>query len=309
MKNYFILSFLLSTLSIQTKELFIIIPGTWAKNESWHQYEGEFFTYLTLGARKLGHAVENFTWSGEHDHRARIVAGKRLARAISFLPRNMKINLVTHSHGTTVAIIASQELAKQNGDKKKSDHIKINTIYALGTPVDLKRYSPNMDVIKTFYNFFSLGDYVQPLFGMYSRVYPEHGRCANIRIKIDGKDPLHTQLHSSCIGRWLPYIHQTLATKKEGNFENFDFFAPGLIHFYSNPKKAPFYRLDRNRSYAYSIDTLEVLQNLPDDERDLMYGMLAHEDPKRIEKIMGKRVWKNIKKSNDSESSIQESAD
>ena len=308
MKHYFFITSLFCAFSIQSKELFIIIPGTWAKNEAWHQYEGDFFTYLTIGARKLGHRVENFSWSGEHDHRSRIGAGKRLAQAISFLPREMKINLVTHSHGTNVAIIASQELAKENIHNPR-DQRKINAIYALGTPVDLKRYSPNMDVIDTFYNFFSLGDYVQPLFGMYSRVYPEHGRCANVRIKIDGKDPLHKHMHAITVGRWLPYIHQELAKQKEGNFENFDFFAPGIVHFYSNPKKAPFYRLDRNRSYAYSIDTLELLQNLPDDERDLIYAMLAHEDPKRIEKLLGKRVWKNIDQSNDSEFLIQESAD
>lgn len=309
MKLLIFLSITFSIFQIYSRELFIIIPGTWARNESWHQPEGDFFAYLTLGARKLGHRVENFVWSGEHSHQARLVAGKSLARMISGIPNHTKINLVTHSHGTNVGIIASQELAKKNRNLKSRMRTKINTIYALGTPVDLKRYSPNMDAIETFYNFFSLGDYVQPLFGMYARLYPEHGRCANIRIKIDGKDPLHTQLHTPCVARWLPYIHEVLAKKKEGNFESFNFFAPSLVHFYSNQKKSPLYRLDRNRSYAYHIDTLEVLNTIPDDERDLMYGMLAHEDPERVEKLLGKRVWKSIKKLNGSVSSIQESAD
>ncbi|MEX2437795.1 MAG: hypothetical protein WD449_00915 [Candidatus Babeliales bacterium] len=166
-----------------------------------------------------------------------------------------------------------------------------------------------MDSIETFYNFFSLGDHIQPLLGLYGRLYPAHGRLANIRATINKKDLLHSELHAPCIGRWLPYIHKKLTLDRKGSFEHFDFFSDGLIDFNHDLKKNPQYRIDKNRSFAYHIDTLEVLKTMPRDEQYRMYALLMHEDPSRTKHILDTTIWHTINLSDAWASSIQESED
>ena len=272
-------------------ELFLIVPGTWARNEPWHKESGNFYKKLSYGAKLLKKRVQSFNWSGDHDHTSRIFAGKYLAQKIIRLTsRGTVVNLVTHSHGSNVGIVASHELALYN--QRTGKQCKINNFYAFGTPVDMVRYAPDMDSINCFYHFFSIADYVQTFFGLYQRVYPPHARRANVRVTIKHRHPLHCKLHDATIARWIPYIHERFAQQKQGNFAQFDFLAPGLINFEINGQP-PRYLIDKKRALLLEHDTLTIPHTLTEDW-ELMHAMLMHEEPQQVRSILGEKRWNQL---------------
>ncbi len=287
---FIILFFIINT---QCKDHFIIVPGTWAKNELWHQAKGEFHSSLALIGQGR-YSVSSFSWTGDYNHQVRTESGNRLAEEIQSFSASDHVHLITHSQGTNVAILAAEQLVRFNHGKSKSKQRKISTIYSFGAPVDMNRYTPNMEIIGFFYNFYSWGDYVQPLLGLYSRTYPTHSRRANIRITIDSKDPLHIQLHHHCVAMWLPKIHKKLAKKRVGNFNHFNAIAPATINFFTSGK-APQYILGKKQTMPNEIASLEQLRLLPADEQDLIYALLAHEEPDRVYALCKKKRWeKNL---------------
>ncbi|HSW74169.1 MAG TPA: hypothetical protein VLG71_03345 [Candidatus Limnocylindria bacterium] len=183
-----------------TQEVFIIVHGTWGTREAWYKQGGDFFTAIERSIKGRG-SVVSFCWSGKVDNQSRKQAGQDLAVFITSYPATTKITLFTHSHGGNVGIIASQELPQY------SDKHRIHHFYALATPVNLKGYMPNMQIIDHFYNLFSLDDLVQPVFGIFSRAYPPHQRIANIRIVVNTKGPDHEELHHPLVGGWLTHLH------------------------------------------------------------------------------------------------------
>ena len=162
--------------SISAQEIFIIIHGTWALNTQWPQSEGNFFKELEESCAKINAKVAPFFWSGSLKSKKRQEAGKNLSKMIESYPEETKINIVAHSHGANVGIIASQKIFR-----------KINKFYALGVPVDKKNYMPNMDKINFFYNLFSTNDKIQNVFGFYERIFPPHNKIANIEITVNDK--------------------------------------------------------------------------------------------------------------------------
>lgn len=114
--------------------------------------------------------------------------------------------------------------------------------YLLGTPVDMAKYSPNMSVIKKMILFYSDGDWVQPVLGMFQRMYPPHECRANVKVTLHGSGnhgalnscdtaPSHTNLHHPLIGKWLLCIPEILEQLKLGSFGNFKFGVNGTINF------------------------------------------------------------------------------
>jgi hypothetical protein len=88
--------------------------------------------------------------------------------------------------------------------KKKEKKYQIDEVYLLATPVETIYYAPNMEVIGSLYNIFSLGDVVQPVGGLYKRMYSEQDRLWNIRLKIkEHRNPTHMQMHHSIIAKHL----------------------------------------------------------------------------------------------------------
>ena len=125
----------------------------------------------------------------------------------------------------------------------------INKVYLLATPVDTKRFSPEMDVIKNIYNFSSENDYIQTVAGLFKKTYPEHDRIANLFTKIEDKSkicnpPSHKGMHDPILAKWLLSIPEKLKTDKIGNFENFIYKKNGDIYFYKD--KNPEYILKTN---------------------------------------------------------------
>lgn len=221
--------------------IYIVIHGTWASTQAWSKPGGDFFDELVKHAAFDMSKVIHFTWSGKLDNKSRLAAGKDLAQFIktSYAP-NVPLSIVAHSHGANVGIIASQELAQT-----KHNRHTIEKFYALAAPVNITDYMPNMQVIHHFYNLFSLQDYVQPVLGIFGRVYPEHPRIANIRILLEGKSGSHSQMHDPMLARWIPFIHEYLSSKALGNFHTFNFGKPGTIYFFKHGE--PYYREDRDQ--------------------------------------------------------------
>jgi hypothetical protein len=245
-KKYYLIS-LLIPIFIQAHSVYIIIHGTWAFKYPWHMPHGDFFDAVEYSKLPKDSHVISFMWSGNIDHESRNNAALSLVKLIQSYPPTTYINLISHSHGSNVGILASQHMANDSTNK----HL-IYTFYALGTPVHCQSYMPNMQVIRYFYNFFSYDDLVQPCLGIFDREYPLHERIANIRITINGKQPSHAELHSPIVGRWLVGIHEIYQKSNSGNFETFFFKQPGLIHFYQD--KPPLYERDIEREQLCRLD-------------------------------------------------------
>lgn len=300
---FFLLPFLTTSITVlkgevskRNQEIYIIIPGTWATKKPWHQTGSQFYHSLQQSAARLNRRVATFNWSGELGHSARQTAGERLANVIEMAGSTSVVHLVTHSHGTNVGIIASHLLEKNKSSKK------IHTFYALATPVDQVRYLPNMNVIDYFYNFYSLTDMIQPVLGMYQRVYPPLKNVVNVRTMINFFPPDHFQIHNQLIGRWIPFIHENLAQKKLGNFDKFSFEKSALINFRSNG--FPIYKHDhahralleqdtqQQEEYAQLFFTKKQSSDNQERERDMLIHMLDQESKENITQLLGQTAWK-----------------
>ncbi len=238
---------LLFTQSLFALSACIIVHGTWAQDESWYQPHGDFFkaVYRSAQETKIVDQVVSFAWSGKLSYHFQMEAAQRLQK---FIEKYDSIILIAHSHGATVAILASQLMGKN------SQNIgKIKKLYALGVPVDPSmQIYPDMRVIEKFYNLFSFGDVIQPVHGAHERCFAYHERLANISVMLDDDHPSHGQLHDPMIGKELLKIEDFFADKLLGNFENFVLHEPGLIKFFKYA--APQYFVQHDQQSLLDLD-------------------------------------------------------
>ncbi len=248
-----ILLLLLTFTTTHPKDIYIIIHGTWATPYAWHMPGGDFHDTLAQSVAHPQNHVSFFLWSGKNNHKKRLDAAEMLAEIIKELAveQDNTISIIAHSHGANVGILATHLLAQD-----PENPIKIDRFFALGVPVCSKTYMPDMNVINHFYNMFSYSDLIQPVLGIYGREFPAHERIANIRILIDGLEPIHSQLHSTTIAKWLPKIHHTLKRFNYGNFKNFDFNKPGIIEFRHDG--FPLYSIDMTRQKYRAQDEIKM---------------------------------------------------
>ena len=192
---------------LSAQEVWILIHGTFGSQGAWYQKDGEFYESLKKGAYNKGKLKKicAYTWSG------RLKPAERFNAALDFLdfltnntvPTDT-INIIAHSHGGNVAIMASQLFKKYNMQHK------INSLYCLATPVNNKIFYPDMDVIKTVYNFFSYGDFVQPVMGLFSRAYTDHERIWNILFVHRNTYPNHQDMHPKELAWLLPALPELI---------------------------------------------------------------------------------------------------
>ncbi len=250
MKIFFALILSLYIFIINAQPFYLIVHGTWCRPFSWHMPGGDFYDALVQATDNI--SVSFFIWSGNNNHAARAKAAQQLVDHIAIcVPPDAELNLITHSHGSNVAILASHIMGQQKNPRP------IHHFYALGTPVSTMSYFPDMTIIKYFYNMFSFSDLVQPVFGIFKREFPAHERIANLFIMINGKEPSHSDLHSPFIAYWLPHLAEKFRHNGIGNFDQFTFEKPGIIHFYTD--KTPLYQIDELRSARQQRDLLMLL--------------------------------------------------
>jgi hypothetical protein len=216
-----------------TPAVYIIIHGTWSCGIEWANAGGDFFDALEKSA-PAGSSILPYTWNGNNDYVSRQQAATGLVKLIKSYPPKTTINIIAHSHGANVGILASQTLAKD-----PNNHHRIVCFYALGVPVNVSSYAPAMQAIDTFYNFFSFEDFVQPVFGFFERIYPEHERIANIRLFIHGKEPGHSDLHDPLVGQLLPHLSNFMQAHTN------DLRIPTIL--YLEKDKIPVFKVDTDR--------------------------------------------------------------
>jgi len=86
----------------------LLVHGTWAANEQWWKPGGNFHSYLLNGIRPDLYAnADAFSWSGAYSEAARAIAATELQ---AWLAEHTIQNpyLLTHSHGGSVAMLATQ---------------------------------------------------------------------------------------------------------------------------------------------------------------------------------------------------------
>ena len=251
--------------------IFVVVHGTWAKNEDWHTADGNFYQALSSTLAHFNTQVVDFLWSGDMDEESREMAGTELAEFIKSLAgQGKKICIVAHSHGANVCIIASKILGKASHSKPLIDRF-----YSLAAPIDNECF-PDMSVISCLYNMFSIGDFVQPVFGIYDRTYEPHENIVNLRVIIEDLSPGHADMHTPLLGLWIPLIHSYLSEKSVGGFENFTFSKDFLVNFYY--EKEPVCSEDKNLE--------SILENEKLDLHSLAEGFIH---PTKSTKLLVKR--------------------
>ncbi len=246
MRWYFFKCLLFFSISIHTQSAVIIVHGTWASDESWYQSCGDFFKSIQRVCidQQIADYVIPFRWSGGLNFNSHRDAADQL---VTIIDNYDFVILISHSHGGTVAVLASQILAK-----KTQNFGKIKKLYILGMPVpyDISIY-PDMRVIQYCYNLFSFGDYVQRIGGMYTRAFIPHERLANLAVRIHDWYPTHSGMHSPIIAKELLKIHDFFINHSN-NFENFNFLQPAQITFFESDM--PIYQAQLNQRELLDID-------------------------------------------------------
>lgn len=86
----------------------LLVHGTWAANEQWWKPGGNFHSYLLNGIRPdLYAGADAFSWSGIYSEAARAIAATELQGWLAGHTIQTPY-LLTHSHGGSVAMLATQ---------------------------------------------------------------------------------------------------------------------------------------------------------------------------------------------------------
>jgi hypothetical protein len=189
------------------KDLYIIVHGTWSDHPgNWFMPESDFFKTLEQHVKPGGGFVIPFLWSGSNSHMARIWSGKALAQLIASYPPELAIHLICHSHGGNIGFIASHALAQQAPNRQ------INSFFSLATPINTLIYAPHPAIIQKGWHIFSNKDSVQSILGRFKRYLEAEWRFTNIRLRINGIEPEHFQIHDPIVARWI--AHQVITNQQ-----------------------------------------------------------------------------------------------
>lgn len=108
-----------------------IVHGTWARNGSWWQPGGDFHTYVRAQIDPTLYAgTDRFEWTGGYSDAARALGAADLKSWAALHGWNAP-DLFTHSHGGSVAMLASQ-----NG-------MALGRLVLLSCPVHVPQYLPD----------------------------------------------------------------------------------------------------------------------------------------------------------------------
>jgi hypothetical protein len=113
-----------------------IIHGTWAGTSPWWQPGGDFWNHLHDNVDpNLYGAADRFGWSGGYSDAARAEAGTALHGWVQ--AHNLDgLDLFTHSHGGSVAMLANQA------------GTRVGRMVLLSCPVHWPKYTPQFDLVQ-----------------------------------------------------------------------------------------------------------------------------------------------------------------
>lgn len=112
-----------------------IIHGTWARQNSWWQPGGNFHSYLrTNVAPDLYSASDRFDWSGSYSDAGRAQGALDLFSWVNSHGVG-GLDLFTHSHGGSVAMLANKA------------GMRIGRLVLLSCPVHIPKYEPNFGLV------------------------------------------------------------------------------------------------------------------------------------------------------------------
>lgn len=113
----------------------LLVHGTFARRASWWQPGGDFHTYILNDvAGDLYGGSDAFSWSGNYSDAARLLAATQLVQWIQGHGGGA-FDLMTHSHGGSVAMLASRT------------PLPIRKLVLLSCPVHWRKYNPDFSVI------------------------------------------------------------------------------------------------------------------------------------------------------------------
>jgi hypothetical protein len=115
----------------------MLIHGTWARNNAWYQPpNGDFWSYVDHNVRNDLYSQPDFyRWSGGYSDGARDLAADELATWINTKQEN-GITLFTHSHGGSVAMLASFR------------GVTFDELVLLSCPVHPAKYNVNFSAVR-----------------------------------------------------------------------------------------------------------------------------------------------------------------
>jgi len=119
----------------QPLESTLLIHGTFARRESWWRSGGDFHDYLLNSVfADLYSATDAFSWSGAYSDAARVLGASDL---VAWLRQRESgpVSLVTHSHGGSVAMLASWA------------PVPIARLVLLSCPVHWSEYHPDFNQV------------------------------------------------------------------------------------------------------------------------------------------------------------------
>jgi len=103
-------------LEMATTSQRIIVHGTWATNNAWWQPGGDFFTFLDGNVWNPLYRGTDHRWSGGYSDDARAAGARKLVKwALNHSP--VDGSLICHSHGASVAMLATWDDAGITFDK------------------------------------------------------------------------------------------------------------------------------------------------------------------------------------------------
>lgn len=114
----------------------LLVHGTFARGGSWWRPGGDFHTYLLQNVRPdLYGAADRFDWSGGYSDAARALGARDLGDWVR--QRGLEgLDLFTHSHGGSSAMLASQQ------------GLDLGQLVLLSCPVHARKYFPDFGRVR-----------------------------------------------------------------------------------------------------------------------------------------------------------------
>lgn len=124
----------------------LLVHGTWARQGTWWQPGGDFHTYLTGALPPLPRVPppawsapyamnDRFEWSGGYSDAARSLAADDLVNWVN-LHSAQGLDLFTHSHGGSAAMLATQR------------GLTVRELVLLSCPVHVPKYLPQFSAVQ-----------------------------------------------------------------------------------------------------------------------------------------------------------------